>query len=160
MRPFTSRLLSAACLAAASLGAMSDASAQTLRGGSGLGSGSHGHVAAGVRSRPAGGFEGNRRGCRDGRGGCAAFGSGPYYGYGYGVGAYGYGYGGYDFDPRLLPRDLPSERESVVPAVAGIRPPPVEPPAIYVIGDGEARATHRGQRRAGGSSSARVVRMR
>lgn len=138
MRPATSCLLPAAALAAGLIGLPAEPSAQGLRGG-------------GVASPSARGFQGRGRPARAhdlrrcGYGGCGVAGFGGYglpllggYGlYGYGTGSGGDGY--HPFDPRLLRADLPDERNAAIPAVAGIPAPPVQPPAIYVIG-GEAGA--------------------
>ena len=161
MRPFTSSLLIAAL--ATTILSLDSLPASAL--GDGLRGpamgGSHGSGAGlGYRGRPQGRFGryGGGRGfphCGRRFGGCGV----PVYA-GYGFGDYGWAGYNYNIDPLLLREPLIPERESAVPAVAGIPAPPVAPPAIYVIGDDRAPSAERASRRRAGATEPRVVRVR
>ncbi len=111
----------------------------------------------GARGLSARGFAGHRfdrfaRGCRFG--GCGSR-------YGYGFGSAGYGFDGYGFGSGSYggyygrPYGQPSGGfDQGIPASAGIRPSPVLPPAIYVIGarSGSVGARTRGAGRGRSSS--------
>ncbi len=175
MRPLSSCLMIAVATSATALAAAPDAAAAGRGGGfsggarsggvsfsgggfrgGGLGWGGYagrygfrqrsGFGQFGRRGRDGFGRDGFRGACGRGAYGCAF--SGGFYGYGFGLGYSPYGFpsgpqggptNGANFAPGL-------------PASAGIRPPPVQPPAIYVLG-GPSRSAARSVsvRRGGGA---------